>query len=119
MRNLFRLSIALAVVLIAFTSPALAIDAWDYSGDSARQESLQSNYFNNPDGYDIFVNPAQVNNHSNLIDLNVTNNEEAGGVFKTLFGNQVLGLYIGRPTDSPLSVAFRYNQTINSTCSGA
>lgn len=111
MRKVLHLGTAAAVTM-AITSPALAIDidGWDFSGQNARNEALQSDYGNLRDSYNIWVNPALVNDYSDRIDVNVSgsgspnnnpSNDEMGGVYKT-FGGQTIGAYIGRPSESAL-----------------
>ena len=100
MRNQFRLSAVSVLVLTVLASPALAIDGWDFSSQNARNEALQTDFATAKDSYNIWVNPAQVNNYSDRLDINLTENEDGVGVFKTLGNNHVLGAYIGRPTAS-------------------
>ncbi|MFQ5597334.1 MAG: hypothetical protein ACE5GK_04710, partial [Nitrospiria bacterium] len=110
-RKAFYKSTAIAAILtMVFASSAWAIDGLEFSGQNARNEALQTDYGSLIDSYNIWVNPALVNDYSNRVDVNITDDgfpshtssdEEMGGVFKT-FGNQAVGVYIGRPTDSGL-----------------
>lgn len=104
-----KLAIA-ASVAMAFSGQSYAVDGWSFSGDNARNEAMQTDYTNLRDSYNIWVNPALVNDYSDRIDINVTDDgaashvssdEEMGGAFKT-FGGQTFGAYIGRPSDSGL-----------------
>ena len=113
-----KLAIA-ASVAVVFSGQSFAIvDGWDFSGQNARNEALQTDYGSLYDSYNIWVNPALVVDYSDRIDINLTDDglgdsdvgagegntssdEEMGGVFKT-FGGQALGAYIGRPSDGNL-----------------
>lgn len=93
-------------VLAALATPAFAeVDGWDFSGQNARSQALQSDYNNLVDSYNIWVNPALVAKHSNRIDINITEgirDDEGAGIYKT-FGVNTVGAFIGRPSDSLLS----------------
>ena len=83
------------------------VDGWDYSGQNARNESLQTSYVNLYDSYNIWVNPAYANKYNNRVDANVAeggrDDESAGVYFKK--GISTWGFYVGRPSDSSLALS--------------
>ncbi|OGT18820.1 MAG: hypothetical protein A2V90_01740 [Gammaproteobacteria bacterium RBG_16_57_12] len=126
----YRLTALSAAVLSALSTQAVAtVDGFDYSGSDARSSALQSDYSNLRDSYNIWVNPAQVVNYSNRVDINipVSSSQEAAGVYKTLGNGQTFGVYIGRPSSSnlaadlddsladPTNYGFSGNQSISPT----
>lgn len=78
-------------------------DGYAYSGQTARSQSLQMNYFTHDDVGNIWVNPALAAKYSDRVMINVNNNnndgEGSGGIIYGP-GNQTFGVYIGRDSVS-------------------
>jgi hypothetical protein len=98
-------------VAVAMAGPALAYDGYDYSGQSARSQALQLDYFSHRDVGNIWVNPALVRHYSNRVMININNNNNDGqGSGGVLLGSgehtfdieHTIGIYIGRDSVSSM-----------------
>ena len=97
-----KISLALSVAMVTFSGQSFAVlDGWDFSGDSARNEAMSTDYWNMRDNYNVWVNPAYATKYTNYADVNITDgaqDDEMAGVFAKLSDTSTIGFYIGRPT---------------------
>ncbi|MCW8935302.1 MAG: hypothetical protein OQK98_11315 [Gammaproteobacteria bacterium] len=126
-----KLAIVTSVAIATFSGQSFAIvDGWDFSGDSARNEAMNADYWNSRDNYNVWVNPAYVTKYKNFADLNISDgvrDDEMAGVFKELGSSGTWGFYIGRPSEpgnvdiNPSNFGFGFNQLtdFSATNSGA
>lgn len=120
------------VAAVAATLPvsALAIDGWDYSGEEARANAQQLNYFSLRDDIgNVWVNPALLMEHDSQVRLTIDNRNRqniyrvddnlnpggvddsggAGGLFYRLTPNSTIGAYIGRRSTSDFRSALDFD----------
>jgi len=124
-----KLAIVTSIALAASSGQSFAIvDGWDFSGDSARNEAMNADYWNSQDNYNVWVNPAYANKYKDYADLNISDggrDDEMAGVFKELGNSGTWGFYIGRPSEagnfniSPSAFGFNQLRDFNATNSGA
>lgn len=92
-----------SMTLISSGMSGLLGDGYMYSGQTARSQSLQMNYFTHDDQGNIWVNPALAGEYDDRVMINVNNNNNngqgSGGIMYGT-GTQAFGFYIGRDTVS-------------------
>ncbi len=123
------LAIVTSIALALSSGKSFAIvDGWDFSGESARNEAMNADYWNSRDNYNVWVNPAYTNKYKNYADLNISDgarDDEMAGIFKELGSTGTWGFYIGRPSDvrnfnlSPAGFGFNQLNDFTATNTGA
>lgn len=130
MKKTFFSPTLVAAVVTTFPISAFAIDAWDYSGQEARANAQQLDYFSLRDDVgNVWVNPALLMEHGSQVRLTIDNRNRqniyrvddnlnpggsdngggAGGLFYRLTSNSMVGAYIGRRSNSDFRSALDFD----------